>query len=538
MSSESNGSRPIHRLVSENIGQMVDWARNFSAAERERVGAANEPQVAVLRENYAVVRQRYERQRREAEALADACRQGGGFLSQAGYFLVAAVLTLAGFGFALVTMRPFNFGLAGDLFCVGLAILLPYAVDCLLEHFRSVWWRRLLVATTFVTAVVALVSLAEVRGDVMAHYLNAGAAVVIGSGGEGEPPPGGGDEQHVFLLLRRAMIFAALAFELAAGLAFFAFREARRNNDQGRRDRLEKEINRTVSEMLTLSRQIHELLAAPSRQDAEFWQQFQQDMMVRINSARLVGIGVIVLVAVMSATKLQAADHLQVVAALDLSHTQAVAYGGRSEFEENRDAIAVMLGRLPPGARVTVIGITDQSYVNPHILLSAELTDDPGYFGSRLNAARRRLLAEWQKRSSGLSASFKATDILGALRYGGEVLARGADERKVLAIFSDGRNCTAELDLETPRAIAVGPSLARLRKQGLVSSLKGVEVFLFGAGDHCGKRGTGYTLGLKGFWAEYIKEAGGNLVVFSTTRDPHSLQLVTTMTRTGGGGNP
>ncbi len=548
MSSESNGSRPIDQLASENIAQIVEFVQNYAAAERERIGAANEPQLAVLEQRLEFLNERYQRLLREARAFADAaCLQGYSLLAQAGHLSVTTLLTGAGLALAHMTMREFNVGQAVLWFCLGLAVVVPFGVHTFLKYFRQAWVHKLVVIAALFTGMVALVSLAEVRGDVIAHYLNSGPAVIVDGGAEAEPSPSGsgqgtppsvgvgvgdlppddGDDEQVFAILRRAMIFAALGFELAAGLAFFAFCEARRNNDQGRRDRVEKELNRTFNEILVVIREIHELTAQPSREHAELCQRLQRSVLERINRTRNGGLGVVILAVVLTAASAQAADKLHLIAAVDLSQTQTAAYSGRSELEQNRDAITGVLARLPPGSGVTIIGITDQSYVNPYILLSAELTTETGYFNSRLAAGRRRLVGEWHKRSSGLAASFKGTDILGGLRYAGEVLARSGAGRKVLAVFSDGRNYSAELDLETPRLMSVGPALARLRKQGLLNSLTGVEVFLFGAGDHSGKRSTGYTLGLKDFWAAYIHEAGGRLVVFSTTREHHALQLVT-----------
>lgn len=533
MSSGSRGSHPVRRLASQSIGQIVDFVQNYAAVERERVGAANAPPLAVLQQRLDFLYERYQRLLEEARAFVDPCHQGNGWLAQAGHLSVAALLNGAGSAFALMTVQPFNLGRAALLFSLGLAILVPYVVDRFLERFRSAWVEKMVVLAALVSGVMALVSFAEVRGDVLAHYLNSSAAVVVDGGGQEEPSPSGGDGKQVFALLRQAMVSAALAFELAAGLAFFAFREARRNNDQGRRDRVEKELNRTVNEILEASREVHELTAQPSREHAEFCQQLQHDVLESINRVRNGGLGVVIVAALWSAATMQAAD-LHIIAGIDLSQTSAVGYNGRSELEQNRQAIAAVLSRLPAGASITIIGITDQTYVNPHVLLSAELTADPGYFGSRLNEGRRQLVAEWQKRSNSLTASFKATDILGALRYAGEVLARSAAKRKVLAIFSDGRNCTAELDLESPRVIVVGPALTRVRKHGPINSLTGVDVFLFGAGDHSGKRSTSYTVGLKDFWEAYVKEAGGSLLVFSTTREPRGLQLLTV----AGGNSP
>lgn len=529
----SNGSRPIHHLAAESIEGILEWARNHFLSERERVGAANEPKLAVLSERQSFLLEKRQRLLEEIRSLQGA--RPSNLMAQLGYLTVALVLASVGYASARITVQPFNLGPAAFWLCLGLSVVVLFLGHEFLAELRKVWLYRTVLVFALLSGLAAILLLSEVRADVLAHYLSSGLVIVSGSGGEGDPSVSGGDEQQVFAVLNRAMRFATLAFEIGAALSFFRFTEARRNNDFARLNRLiNKELPEVENKLLEVTEQIHQLVAEPSRQDAEFRQQFHKDVMERINRTWTGGaLGVALAVALLSAATLQASDNLQVVAALDLSQTSAADYSGRSELEQNRQAIAAVLSRLPVGSGITVIGITGESYVNPQILISAELTDDPGYFNSRLIAGRRQLLAQWQKRSEGLAASYKATDILGALRYGGEVLTHGQAKRKVLAVFSDGRNCTAELDLERPQVIRVGPALNQLRQQGLLNSLEGVEVFLFGVGDHSGKRSTNYTLSLRDFWAAYIKEAGGRLVSFSTAREPHGLQLITTVGTAG-----
>ena len=67
-----------------------------------------------------------------------------------------------------------------------------------------------------------------------------------------------------------------------------------------------------------------------------------------------------------------------------------------------------------------MIGITRDSFSSPYILLKAETSADPGYFGERQAAARQQIRHAWRERSAHLTAAAKGTDILGAIRFANE----------------------------------------------------------------------------------------------------------------------
>lgn len=222
---------------------------------------------------------------------------------------------------------------------------------------------------------------------------------------------------------------------------------------------------------------------------------------------------------------IEAADKLHIVNLVDLSQTQeTVGHTGKTEFEENIRAISIILANIPADSRITAIAITDRSYVNPFILLAGRTAPDPGPFSSRLISARRTLLAEWMKRSRSLQASFNQTDILGALRFTADVFARSDAARKRLALFSDMRQFSSELDLEKPKLIDVQKSLKQIDAVGGFVSLQGVEVWIFGAGAHGEDKGRAYANGLQAFWVEYFRRTGATLRIFSPTREAGALR--------------
>jgi hypothetical protein len=169
-----------------------------------------------------------------------------------------------------------------------------------------------------------------------------------------------------------------------------------------------------------------------------------------------------------------------------------------------------------------VLGITDRSFGEPYILLSARVQDDPGYFGEKLQAAHRQLIALWKRRSAQLQPNFKQTDIFGALLTAEHIFTESPQaSRKVLVIFSDMRHSTAELDFESGNSV---PSFAQLKQRSdtmPVAALKGVEVYALGV-DGAGKP-ISYWQSLQAFWREYFEEAGAALRDYSVLRDLPSL---------------
>lgn len=153
---------------------------------------------------------------------------------------------------------------------------------------------------------------------------------------------------------------------------------------------------------------------------------------------------------------------------------------------------------------VTVIGITDHSFSQPDILLSASVPSDAGYFGERLTAARSQLVRVWKARSAILAPHYRYTDIIGAVMLTGQLFDQQT-ERKIFVIYSDMRHHTKDLDLETPRTIPRFEEIAKKCDCGQVS-LQDVEVHVLGA-DGAGKS-LAYWESLRQFWIEFFHLKG------------------------------
>jgi hypothetical protein len=167
---------------------------------------------------------------------------------------------------------------------------------------------------------------------------------------------------------------------------------------------------------------------------------------------------------------------------------------------------------LVPGAHVTVIGITDRSFTQPYILLSAAMPEDPGYFGERLNAARQALTRTWKQRSAKLKPEFPATDIIGALELASQIFDQeSVGSKRILILFSDMRNHTKELDLESP----AGVSSAANRPMP-APDLKSASVYALGV-DGAGSTLAGWRR-IESFWQHYLQRCGASITEYSALR--------------------
>src|SRR5207245_1210318 len=137
-------------------------------------------------------------------------------------------------------------------------------------------------------------------------------------------------------------------------------------------------------------------------------------------------------------------------------------------------------------SRVTVIGITDRSFAQPYVLLSAHLDGNEGYFKERIRTAHQQLLATWQRRSQSLVENFKQTDLLGALVMSSQVFEPKEGHRNVLVVLSDMRHETRFLNLSRVPVVPIQSTLEHVKRGGFIPNLSGIEVYALGV-DAAGK---------------------------------------------------
>lgn len=233
-----------------------------------------------------------------------------------------------------------------------------------------------------------------------------------------------------------------------------------------------------------------------------------------------VGIGVLLLMPFPAL----AANRLDLVVMVDLTQSVAVkGHDGKTESEKNLQAVTRLLAQVSAGTHVTVLGITDNSFAQPYILLSADVGGDEGYFHEKVTSARQQLVRTWRRRIERLQGAFSHTDILGALLLADQLFhERPSGWRDVLVILSDMRQDTADLNLETPAEFVVKSALVKTEMKGWIARLGNVQVYVLGV-DNAGEPIACWGR-LRDYWLDYFTKAGAHVQRYSVLRELSELE--------------
>jgi hypothetical protein len=506
-----------HELGAGGVDNIVTNAERVCAYESQRIALTNESVLVGLQAQYQLLRDEehsLEARLRLAPPPGDLRRLR---LRALYYWSLTALLIVAGFAFALLSFAPFRLGAKSWLYCGGIAALTPFLVEKLLDGPRMEKLIKALAAASAVAALAGLMLLAVIRGNLLAEQFReqSAPAVVLDDAAPQPQAPQSAFYQSTTTLLKVALLLFAFAMELGAGLALHqAWRTTPDDSEDWKK--LGADLVMVRQGMAQIARQATMLKNEPGIFAARFWRDFYRGLLTKAARSAITKLPLyIVAIALLAPSFLpgEANDRLSLVVALDLSRSTLVTGpDGKGEFQKNIDGATRVLGDAPAGARISIIGITDHSFTAPYVLLRARVPDDPGYFGERLEAARRQLLAAWKTRSARLDPHFPGTDIFGALALASQIFDAQADAgRRVLIIFSDMREDTPEFDLESPQTVP--PFEVVTQKGGALPDLKASQVYLLGV-DGAGKS-MAYWQSLKAFWTEYFTRAHADLKCYS-----------------------
>ena len=432
--------------------------------------------------------------------------------------IITCLFSVTGFSLAVWTFAPFRLGWPGYLFCIGIATVVPFLVEQMLEGGRFEWITKGMIAVGTVAGFVSLMLLADVRGHLLAHEMQTPPAVVFEDAQPDQPAPEDNFYADTLGSLRLATVLFSFAMELAAGVALRSA-WAKPPQDAKEWQRRREELATLRSRMIAIAGEITRREDESGIFEARLWRDFYGAMLTRaVQSAarKLIIALVFVAVAAYAHGATQPPPPLNLVVALDLTKSVDVkGPDGKTEFQKNIDAVTQVLANIPHGAHVTIVGITNHSFTQPYILLSVSVPEDPGYFGERQNAARRELVLAWKRRSAALQPTFTATDILGALDLASQVFREQSlsRDRRMLILFSDMRNETRELQLES-QSIPGAFNQAMGAERG--PDLAHVTVFALGV-DGAGSS-TEHWREIEQFWRMYFAKSGAALDAFATLR--------------------
>jgi hypothetical protein len=511
------------QLGVEGVGNVVSKVEAYCTYEEQRIELTNQPRILGLRQEGSFL---LEEERNLVERLRHAPPLGdlrSRRRRAAYYWGVTIILTIAAFVFSLLAFDPFRVGWKSYLYCLGIAIVTPFLLEQFLEKWNAERILKSVAGLACAAALTSLILLAVIRGDLFAEQMKNTAPIVVIDDEQSQQPSQAPPQNNFYdataKLLQLVMIFLALAMELGAGLAL---REAWRIGADHSEDwqKLRIRLEEVHQRMMVISHEITALQNEPRVFAARFWRNFYRAMLTHSVRSAMTKLLVVALAIILSHGRALAQKQTNLVIAIDLSQSVAVVGPDqKTEFQKNVDGVTKLLSHVPAHSRVTVIGITDKSFAQPDILLSATIPNDAGYFGERLKSARLQLVRAWKARSTKLTPAFRQTDILGALVLAHDIFEQQNNAKeKVLVIFSDMRQQTRELDLESLSTVPSFDRIERTRTKIGVAHLAGVHIHVLGA-DGAG-RSILYWQTLRDLWTEYFRAGGASLETYTVLRDP------------------
>lgn len=207
-----------------------------------------------------------------------------------------------------------------------------------------------------------------------------------------------------------------------------------------------------------------------------------------------------------------------VVVALDMSgSTKTSNQNSESEFQKNIESVEKVISKISPGSEIALIGITDNSFSKPFIILKQKIGKDPGYFKEKIRNQRKNLISEWKSKVRDLKPIFLETDVFGAINLSSVLFSESQEARKILIIFSDLKHSAGEINLEKPLRLNADNLLEKAKRLMLIPKLKNVEVYCLGVSTS--NKSFEYWTDLKRFWEGYLKSSGAVLKKYSINRE-------------------
>lgn len=520
----NNGSGSGTQLGTEAFNHAERQGDEYCREERKRIDEANRPKILALRATFADLQ---DQERELLERIRNAPPAGDLRKRQRKarrYWCLVSLLAGAAFFFSVLTFEPYQFGWKGWLYCIGIAIVTPFLIDRTLEVWESNTATRLVRFATTLACIAALGSLlllSVVRGCLLRQQVAQSHQAVEIEGEAASSPDAGNDfYKETLSLLQIAMALLAFAMEIGAGLAC---REARHWGADGEddADELREQLRDGRKQMIACGHEITQL----EQEGVVFERRYRRDFArTRVNGTqrtmmRTFGVLTVAVGMLLAGERSFAEERIHLIVIPDLTASVATAKGmdNKTELDRNIAAVSQLLANAPANSRITVLGITDRSFSQPYVLLSARLDGNVGYFHERIEGARRQLVQVWRKRSTSIVSKFRETDLLGAVVLAGQLFDKQAGERNILVILSDMREETRTLNLARPSVIQMTNAMQRTEQVHLVADLKGVEVHVLGV--DAAAKSVAYWESLRHFWGEYFKKTGANLRSYSMFRE-------------------
>ena len=166
-------------LGDEATAHVERRSTDYCAAERQRIELTNQPKalalrakIAALNESVRDIEERIRLAPPPSEALPR--KKKSRF-----YWAITILLSLAGFLFSLIAFDPFRLGWKAWLYCVGIAVVTPFLLEKLLELWANPKLVKMLTTIACISALVSLILLAVIRGDLLNEQIATPTAVAV-----------------------------------------------------------------------------------------------------------------------------------------------------------------------------------------------------------------------------------------------------------------------------------------------------------------------------------------------------------------------
>ncbi len=408
-------------------------------------------------------------------------------------------LVLASYALMFLTFEPYEIGIKAHFASLGIILATCLMMDGFLTaYYAKKWVLVSLSGVALLSLLIAHVQLGIVRGQLFRTLGTASESFY----------------QTTSRLLTIALPMLALGVELAAGLTLFRVVEWLYSPEVRAHRRKQREIRN----MIARDREINVRRNRPKIIGAEFAIWARQATTNKLSGEKkwAIALPIIIILAILLSLAAGRAfgEELGKNTVIIVDLTKSV---GQDECVKNAKAVEACLNAAGPGEKIAVLAVTDRSFGKPAILLSGRTGLKPGYFKERLKEERASLVSEWRARARDLNPVFTNSDVIGALAIAQIFLEDGSAQEKRLIVFSDMRQATKELDLESPERLNVSDLLAVAEKRGMIPPLRNVDVFVLGVLTN--NKSPSYWAALKAFWKGFFEKAGARLKKYSVTRE-------------------
>ena len=238
---ETNTSYGVgHEIGTGAAARTEEHATEYCTRERQRIELANQPTILALRSKIGVLKDTADDIESRIPRATPPCEARSRTKKTTLFWSIAALLSIAGFVFAVIAFEPFRMGWKAWLYCVGIAVVTPFLVDQVLDSWPNPNLIRTVRTAACIAAILSGILLAVIRGDLFKQEIGQDDPVITVNSDDSStaaspaattPPP---TEENFYDrtlgLLRLAMALLAFAMELGAGLAAH---EARRWSSSG-----------------------------------------------------------------------------------------------------------------------------------------------------------------------------------------------------------------------------------------------------------------------------------------------------------------